>query len=87
MACGVDRVFCIPGNSNLPLTDAMLRTPGIEPILVRHEEPAAFMASAHGNLTDTIGVCMSVAWHGDLYQGRQARLTCGANPDTTYRWS
>jgi len=64
VAYGVDRVFGIPGNSNLPLTDAIRRHPKIELILVRHEESAAFMASAHGKLTNTIGVCMSIAGPG-----------------------
>jgi len=64
VAYGVDRVFGIPGNSNLPLTDAIRRHPGIELVLVRHEEAAAFMASAHAKLTNSIGVCLSIAGPG-----------------------
>jgi pyruvate oxidase len=64
VAYGVKRVYGIPGNSNLPLTDAIRRNSGIELILVRHEESAAFMASAHAKLTGEIGVCMSIAGPG-----------------------
>jgi pyruvate oxidase len=64
VAYGVKHVYGIPGNSNLPLTDAIRRHPDIDLILVRHEEAAAFMASAHAKLTDQIGVCMSIAGPG-----------------------
>ncbi|MFH1311950.1 MAG: thiamine pyrophosphate-binding protein [Candidatus Eisenbacteria bacterium] len=64
VAYGVDRVYGIPGNSNLPLTDALRRHPGAELVLVRHEESAAFMASAHAKLTGRLGVCMSIAGPG-----------------------
>jgi pyruvate oxidase len=64
VAYGVKRVFGIPGHSNLPLADSMRRSPDIELVLVRHEEAAAFMASAHAKLTDTLGVCMSIAGPG-----------------------
>jgi pyruvate oxidase len=64
VAYGVKRVYGIPGNSNLPLTDAIRRNPAMDLILVRHEEAAAFMASAHAKLTDEIGVCMSIAGPG-----------------------
>lgn len=63
-AFGVRRVFGIPGHSNLPLTDALRRHPDIELILTRHEQAAAYMASAHAKLTDEIGVCMSIAGPG-----------------------
>ncbi len=63
-AYGVQRVFGIPGHSNLPLTDALRRHPGIELILTRHEQAASFMASAHAKLTGQIGVCMSIAGPG-----------------------
>ncbi len=63
-AYGVKRVFGIPGHSNLPLTDAIRRNPGIELILTRHEGAAAFMASAHAKLTGALGVCMSIAGPG-----------------------
>jgi pyruvate oxidase len=63
-AYGVRRVYGIPGHSNLPLTDALRRHPDIELILTRHEQAAAYMASAHAKLTGKIGVCMSIAGPG-----------------------
>lgn len=64
VAYGVKRVYGIPGHSNLPLTEAMRRHPEIELILTRHEQAAAYMASAHAKLTGEIGVCMSIAGPG-----------------------
>ena len=64
VAYGVKRVYGIPGSSNLPLTDAIRRNPGIDLILTRHEGAAAFMASAHAKLTGRLGVCMSIAGPG-----------------------
>ena len=64
VAYGVKRVYGIPGHSNLPLTDSLRRHPGIDLVLVRHEQAAAYMASAHAKLTGEIGVCMSIAGPG-----------------------
>lgn len=64
IAYGVSRVFGIPGHSNLPLTEAIRKNPDIDLILTRHEESAAFMASAHAKLTGELGVCMSIAGPG-----------------------
>ncbi len=64
VAYGVKRIFGIPGHSNLPLTDAIRRNPAIELILTRHEQAAAFMASAHAKFTGQLGVCMSIAGPG-----------------------
>ncbi len=64
VAYGVKRIFGIPGHSNLPLTDAIRRHPEIELILTRHEQAAAFMASAHAKFTGELGVCMSIAGPG-----------------------
>ena len=64
VAYGVQRIYGIPGDSNLPLTEAIRKNPDIELILTRHEQAAAFMASAHAKLTDQLGVCMSIAGPG-----------------------
>ncbi len=64
VAYGVKRVFGIPGDSNLPLTEAIRKNPNIDLVLTRHEQAAAFMASAHAKLTGEIGVCMSIAGPG-----------------------
>ncbi|NIM91548.1 MAG: thiamine pyrophosphate-binding protein [Candidatus Aminicenantes bacterium] len=63
-AYGVKRVYGIPGDSNLPLTESIRKNPNTELILTRHEGAAAFMASAHAKLTGEIGVCMSIAGPG-----------------------
>ncbi|MEE9223319.1 MAG: thiamine pyrophosphate-dependent enzyme [Thermoplasmata archaeon] len=63
-AFGVDCVYGIPGDSNLPLIDSIRRSHKIRFVLTRHEETAAFMASAHGKMTDTLGVCISIAGPG-----------------------
>lgn len=57
VAHGVDRVFCVPGESYLPVLDALLDT-GIDVISCRMEAGAANMAEAHGKLTGRPGVCM-----------------------------
>lgn len=64
VAYGVKRIYGIPGNSNLPLTDAIRRHPDVDLVLTRHEQSAAYMASAHAKLTGRIGVCMSIAGPG-----------------------
>jgi pyruvate oxidase len=61
---GVDCIYGIPGDSNLPLVDAVRRDGRIRFVLTRHEETAAFMASAHGKMTDRLGVCVSIAGPG-----------------------
>ena len=56
-AHGVDRVFCVPGESYLPVLDALLDV-NIQVIACRMEAGAANMAEAHGKLTGRPGVCM-----------------------------
>ncbi len=65
VALGVRHVFGIPGDSILPLVDALRKREGeISFTLTRHEETAAFMASAYAKLTDELGVCLSIAGPG-----------------------
>jgi pyruvate oxidase len=64
VALGVRFVYGIPGDSNLPLAEAIRADGRIRFVLTRHEETAAFMASAHGKMTDELGVCMSIAGPG-----------------------
>jgi acetolactate synthase-1/2/3 large subunit len=54
---GVDRVFCVPGESYLAVLDA-LHDSAIEVIVCRHESGAAIMAEAYGKLTGRPGICM-----------------------------
>jgi pyruvate oxidase len=61
---GVKHVYGIPGDSNLPLIEAIRKSGKLRFILTRHEETAAFMASAHGKMTGGLGVCVSIAGPG-----------------------
>ncbi len=54
---GVDRVYCIPGESYLQVLDALYDAPGIRVISARHEGAAANMAEADGKLTGRPGIC------------------------------
>jgi pyruvate oxidase len=63
-AMGVKYIYGIPGDSNLPLIEALSNQNEIKFVLTRHKETAAFMASAHAKLTDEIGVCLSIAYPG-----------------------
>jgi acetolactate synthase-1/2/3 large subunit len=53
---GVDRVFCVPGESFLAVLDALVDAPEIELVTCRHEGGAAMMAEAYGKLTGRPGV-------------------------------
>ena len=56
---GIDRVFCVPGESYLAVLDALADVRDrIEVIACRHEAGAANMAEAYGKLTGRPGVCM-----------------------------
>ena len=48
---GIRYVFGIPGTSALGLVEAIRKNARIKFIQVRHEQTAAFMASAYGKLT------------------------------------
>ena len=54
---GVDRLFCVPGESFLPVLDA-LQTSSIETVLARQEGGAAMMAEADGKLTGRPGIVL-----------------------------
>jgi len=52
---GIDRVFCVPGESFLPVLDGLQQCQ-IETVLARHEGGAAMMAEADGKMTGRPGV-------------------------------
>jgi len=55
---GVDRVYCVPGESYLAALDAFADVEDkIQLITCRHEAAACNMAEAHGKLTGRPGVC------------------------------
>ncbi|MEM9010128.1 MAG: thiamine pyrophosphate-binding protein [Pseudomonadota bacterium] len=54
-AQGVDRLFCVPGESYLAVLDALHDSP-IDVVVARHEGGAAMMAEADGKLTGRPGI-------------------------------
>jgi acetolactate synthase-1/2/3 large subunit len=54
---GVDLAFCLPGESFLPVLDALYDSP-IRLVSCRHEQGASNAAEAYGKLTGRPGVCI-----------------------------
>jgi pyruvate dehydrogenase (quinone) len=62
---GVRRIFGYPGDGINGVFGALNRADGkIEFVQVRHEEMAAFMASAHAKFTGELGVCIATSGPG-----------------------
>jgi len=58
LAAGVERVFCVPGESYLPVLDALRDArDSIDTIVCRQEGGAAYMADADAKLSGRPGVC------------------------------
>jgi len=57
-AHGCDRAFSVPGESFLPLLDALVDVPGIDLVTCRHEGSAALAAIADAKLTGRPGLVM-----------------------------
>src|ERR1700757_5463682 len=66
-ASGVDRVYGLPGDSLNGFTDAIRRSGRISWEHVRHEEAAAFAATADAALTGGLAVCAGSCGAGDLH--------------------
>ncbi|MGV9478010.1 ubiquinone-dependent pyruvate dehydrogenase [Gordonia aichiensis] len=64
---GVHRVYGIPGDSLNGFTDALRRDGRIEWVHARHEEGAAFAASAEATLTGELAVCVGSCGPGNLH--------------------
>ena len=58
VAHGVDRVFCVPGESYLSVLDALYDERRIDVVTCRHESGAGFMAVTDAKLTGRPGVAM-----------------------------
>ena len=58
VAHGIDRVFCVPGESYLGLLDALYGRAEIDTVVCRHESGAGFMALADARLTGRPGVAV-----------------------------
>jgi pyruvate dehydrogenase (quinone) len=63
-AWGVKRIFGYSGDGINGVIGALQRDGGIDFIQVRHEEMAAFMATAHAKFTGEIGVCLATGGPG-----------------------
>ena len=57
-AQGVDRAFCVPGESYVAVLDALHAHPRIDLVTCRHESGAGFMALADARLTGVPGVVL-----------------------------
>jgi len=65
---GVQRVFGYPGDGINGLVGALDRAQNRpEFVQVRHEEMAAFMASAHAKFTGEVGVCLATSGPGAIH--------------------
>jgi acetolactate synthase-1/2/3 large subunit len=53
----VDTIYCVPGESYLPVLDALHEATSIRTIVTRHEGAASNMADAYGKLTGRPGIC------------------------------
>ncbi|MEW5695206.1 thiamine pyrophosphate-requiring protein [Pseudomonas synxantha] len=65
---GVTRIFGYPGDGINGVFGALNRAKGkIEFVQARHEEMAAFMASAHAKFTGELGVCIATSGPGAVH--------------------
>lgn len=77
---GVSRVYGIPGDSLNGFTDSIRRSDGMSWEHVRHEEAAAFAASAEAALTGQLAVCAGSCGPGNthlingLYDANRSRV-------------
>lgn len=62
-ALGVETLFGYPGGAIMPIYDALAGS-GLQHILVRHEQGAAFAADAWARATGKVGVCMATSGPG-----------------------
>ncbi|EGF91368.1 acetolactate synthase, large subunit, biosynthetic type [Asticcacaulis biprosthecium C19] len=62
-ALGVETLFGYPGGAIMPIYDALAGS-GLQHILVRHEQGAAFAADAYARATGRVGVCMATSGPG-----------------------
>src|SRR5678815_5331587 len=65
---GIKRIYGYPGDGINGLMGALRKAEDkMEFIQVRHEENAAFMATAHAKFTDEVGVCMATSGPGAIH--------------------
>jgi acetolactate synthase-1/2/3 large subunit len=61
---GVERAFCVPGESYLSVMNALYRHPQIELITGRHEGGVSFMAEGYAKASGKVGVCFATRGPG-----------------------
>src|SRR4051795_9433237 len=64
---GVERIYGYPGDGINGILGAFHDDPGIEFVQTRHEELAAFMATAHAKVTGQVGVCLATSGPGAIH--------------------
>src|SRR5881392_2698477 len=65
---GVDTIFGLPGDGINGIMESLrTRQDTIRFIQVRHEEAAAFMASAYAKYTGKLGVCLATSGPGGIH--------------------
>ncbi|WAP51798.1 ubiquinone-dependent pyruvate dehydrogenase [Arthrobacter sp. ATA002] len=66
-ANGIQRIWGVPGDSLNAVTEAIRREKGIEWMLTRHEEEAAFAAAGEAALTRELAVCAGSCGPGNMH--------------------
>src|SRR5215212_11409685 len=68
MEWGVSRIYGYPGDGINGITTALRRGGhGCDFVQVRHEEAAAFMASAHAKYSGELGACLATSGPGAIH--------------------
>ena len=60
----VEVIFGYPGASNMPIYDAMGKSPEVHHVLVRHEQGAAHAADGYARASGKVGVALSTSGPG-----------------------
>ena len=76
---GADVAFCLPGESFLPVLDA-LHDSSIRLVSCRHEQGAANAAEAYGKLTGRPGICLVTVKSGTQAAGLPGTIVFDASP-------
>jgi acetolactate synthase-1/2/3 large subunit len=61
---GVDTLFGYPGGTIMPFYDALVDSPALKHILVRHEQGAALAANGYARASGRVGVCVATSGPG-----------------------
>jgi acetolactate synthase-1/2/3 large subunit len=65
---GVDTIFGVPGDTNVPLYTALDRSEGkIRHVMARDERSAGYMADAYARISNRVGVCEAPSGAGAMY--------------------